>query len=74
MRLEFWSGSNRPEGLDTGVMEYWSVGFRPITPSFQIILHSFHLSRSTFSKGPFSRNGSGQPRYSLKSGRALIKS
>ena len=38
------------------------------------IVPQAYFSRSTFASGPFSLNGSGQSRYSLKSGRALIKS
>lgn len=41
----------------------------PITPSLQS-----YFSFNTFSSGPFSLNGSGQPMYSLKSGRTLTKS
>ena len=55
----------------TGLVAYLPIGPRLIS-AVNSTWSSFHfIARSS---GPFSLNGSGQPMYSLKSGRALMRS
>ncbi len=67
------SGVETIDHEEVGVLEWW---FLKTHHSNSPLLHhsNSYLSRSTFSSGPFSRNGSGQPMYCLKSGRALTRS